>query len=440
MTLSVAKVWHLGNGTPRSRGRPSDVASRCRMNPAFPRRQALPYRLSGTNFHWPLGRKSRIFRPAMTTLRLTAAFALNLILFAALKSSSAPFDPRGIQFIPIKSFSPFARSLDATTGAAVLTSPEMQTRIRWDELIVSWNAEMPAGASLKIEARAIYPDHATKWFTMGLWSTDPAKHPRTSVRGQQDDDGSVETDTLALKQRVERVQLRVKFGADGKKKPKLKFLSLSLLDRETAPAPLAPNHAAWGKTINVPERSQMAYENGIALCSPTTISMLLAYWSQRLNRPGLDQDVPEVAKGVYDPQWGGTGNWVFNTAYAGSFRGLRAYTARLSAVSELEDFIARGIPVGLSVCYNRLRGKSREPSGHIVVCVGFTKQGDVIVNDPGTSKNVRKVFPRANLLDAWAYSKNSVYLVYPVNTLLPKDRSGHWESPTTKRGIAFKVP
>jgi hypothetical protein len=176
----------------------------------------------------------------------------------------------------------------------------------------------------------------------------------------------------------------------------------------------------------------MAYENGDKICSPTTVSMLLSHWSYKLGRPGLNCDVPEVVSGVFDPVWGGTGNWVFNTAYAGSFRGLRAYTTRLSDVSELEDFIARGIPVGLSLCYNRLRGKSREPSGHLVVCVGFTKDGDAIINDPGTRKNVRKTFPRANLIDAWAYSKNTVYLVYPVNTQLPKDRFGHWESPKSK--------
>ena len=69
----------------------------------------------------------------------------------------------------------------------------------------------------------------------------------------------------------------------------------------------------------------------------------------------LDGDVPEVVKGVYDPAGGGTGNWVFNTAYAGSFRWMRAYTTRLSDVTELEGFTAHGIPVGLSVCYNRLR-------------------------------------------------------------------------------------
>ncbi len=376
----------------------------------------------------------------MTNLRLTTAFTLTFVFLAATKLSSATVDPRGVQFIPLKSFSAFARSFDAVTGDIVLTSPEMRAHTAWDELIVSWNAEVPAGAGLKIEARALYSDHPTKWFTMGLWSANSTPHPRTSIRGQQTEEGRVDTDILTLKQPAEGIQLRVTTFTSGTRKPRLKFLGLSLLDSKSAPGGLPPNPAAWGRIINVPERSQMTYENGSVLCSPTTVSMLLAYWSQRLDRPALDEDVPKVAEGVYDPQWGGTGNWVFNTAYAGSFRGMRAYTTRLSDVSELEDFVACGIPVGLSLCYNRLRGKSREPSGHLVVCVGFAKNGNVIVNDPGTSQDLRKVFPRANLIDAWNYSRNTVYLVYPVNTPLPKDRFGHWESPTAKRGISFKFP
>jgi len=364
--------------------------------------------------------------------RRSIPLALALSLSPAVNSGAATVDSRGIQFIPFKSFGPFTRSTGTNTATSMLTSPELSTRIRWDELIVSWNAEMSSGTSLKLEARAIYPGRATKWFNLGLWSTDPEKRPRKSVKGQRDADGNVETDTMVLEQPTDKVQVRITLIGERRKKPKLKFLSLSLLDSTASRATLPPNRTAWGKVVDVPERSQMAYENGGVLCSPTTVSMLLAHWSYQLGRPGLNCDVPEVVSGVFDPVWGGTGNWAFNTAYAGSFRGMRAYTTRLSDVSELEGFIARGIPVGLSLCYNRLRGKSREPSGHLVVCVGFTKDGDAILNDPGTSKNVRKIFPRANLIDAWAYSKNTVYLIYPVNTRLPKDCFGHWESPTAK--------
>jgi hypothetical protein len=373
----------------------------------------------------------------MRQIRLALMIVLMFFSVFSMKSLATALDSRGLQFIPFKSFTSFTKTVGANTNETVLTSPEIRTVIPWDELIVSWNVELAAEAALTVEARAIYPDRTTKWYTMGLWSVDPTKNPRKSVRRQKDDDGNVDTDTLALNQAAERVQVRVIFTGSSKKKPKLKFLSLALLDSNAAREPLPPFKAAWGKVINVRERSQMAYENGDVLCSPTTVSMLLSHWSKKLNRPGLDCDVPEVVRGVYDPVWGGTGNWVFNTAYAGSFRWMRAYTTRLSDVSELDRFIAKGIPVGLSVCYNRLRGKSREPSGHLVVLVGFTKTGDAIINDPGTSKNVRKIFPRANLIDAWAYSKNAVYLIYPVNTLLPRDEFGHWESPQASRALNF---
>jgi hypothetical protein len=204
------------------------------------------------------------------------------------------------------------------------------------------------------------------------------------------------------------------------------------LDNTVKPPPLPPNRAAWGKILPVPERSQMTYEGGEVWCSPATLSMMLAFWSERLKRPDLARDVPEIVKGVHDKQWDGTGNWVLNTAYAGSFRGLRAYVTRMSDVAELEDWVAHGLPVGLSLCYNRLRGKSRQASGHLVVCVGFTKVGDPIINDPGTRQNVRKVFPRANLVDAWEYSKNAAYIILPEKTTPPKDRFGHWDSGTSR--------
>lgn len=369
----------------------------------------------------------------MNRIRLTFKVALMFSIAIPMKSLATPPTARGIQFLPFTSFRTFAKSPGSNVNEIVLTSPEIQTRIRWDELIASWNAELKPDAYLRVEARAIYTNHATKWFTLGSWAVDPAKHPRESLKGQKDADGDVDTDTLQLKEPAESVQVRVTLSSTSGSKPRLKFLSLSVLDSNFHAEPLPPLRSAWGKLLDVTERSQMAYPNGDVLCSPTTTSMLLSYWSQKLHRPGLDAGVPEVVKGVYDPTWRGTGNWVFNTAYAGSFRWMRAYTTRLSDVSELEGFIARGIPVGLSVCYNRLRGKGREPSGHLVVLVGFTQTGDAIINDPGTSKNVRKTFPRANLIDAWAYSKNAVYLVYPVNTVLPRDTFGHWESRTARR-------
>ncbi|HMP84641.1 MAG TPA: peptidase C39 family protein [Verrucomicrobiota bacterium] len=355
-----------------------------------------------------------------THISLSTCVALALFSVCPMISHSQTNIPQ-TRFIQIDPGS-FQKTV-STNGSneITMTSPEIHAGFSWDELIVSWNVRMPTNAGLRVEARANYADYKTRYYTMGLWSVAGSSHPRQSATGQKDNDGDVLTDTLVLKKPADRFQLRLTLNGDGRNDVKLTLVGVSLLGSTSLATPSSPNQKAWGKIIPVPERSQMAHPDGEKLCSPTAVSMLLGFWSNKLKRPELDRDVPEIAAAVFDPNWPGMGNWSFNMAYAGSMAGMRGYVARLNNVRELEDWIAEGVPVGISVCYNRLRGKSREPSGHIVVCCGFTENGDVIVNDPGTSKNGRKTFPRANLIDAWSYSKNTVYLVHPSNTKPPED-------------------
>ena len=353
-------------------------------------------------------------------------------------TTASAFDARGGQFIGFKSFSAFKKSPGAHAGEIVLSSPEIVARINWDELIASWNAETPDAAYLKIEVRAIFPAGPTKYYTMGLWSANTNLYPRESVLNQKDADGDVATDTLRLKRPCDRLQVRLTLGGHHDQKPKLKFLGLQLTDTSVTPSVLPSNAAALGKTLSVPERSQMVYTNGGVLCSPTAVSMIMGYWSRQLKRPELDRDVPDIVNAIYDAKWKGTGNWPFNTAYAGSYRGIRAYVDRMTDLAEVEDWIAAGVPVALSVCSDRLHHRGPGPNGHLVVCVGFTESGDPVVNDPGTSRDIRRVYPRNDLLYAWAYSRNAVYLIYPEDHEIPKDRFGHWDSWTSRQRFSLE--
>ena len=380
------------------------------------------------------GKSTRRAKPPRRELGLL----LPVACLALTTTTASAFDARGGQFIGFKRFSAFKQSAGQQRGETVLTSPEIVARINWDELIASWNAVTPDGAYLKIEARAIYPAGPTKYYTMGLWSANPARHPRESVLHQKDADGDVATDTLILKRPCNRLQIRLTLGGDEGQKPKLKFLGLCLTDTTVTPAVLPSNPSALGKTIPVPERSQMAYTNGSVLCSPTTVSMIMAFWSRQLKRPELDHDVPDIVNAIYDPKWEGTGNWPFNTAYAGAYRGMRGYVGRLTDLAEVEDWIAAGIPVGLSVCSDRLHHRGPGPNGHLIVCVGFTADGDPVVNDPGSSKDIRRVYPRKDMIYAWSYGHNAVYLIYPEDAEIPKDRFGHWDSRTARQRVRLE--
>jgi len=328
-------------------------------------------------------------------------------------------------------FSDYTRTTN-NSGEMVLLSPEIKSHIPWNELIVSWNADAPAGTYLEIEAAAISDGHQSKFYTIALWSPDNQMYPRTSVRGQKDADGNVDTDTLIVNQPASAAQIRVTLGGTNGALPSLKFLGASFSNTRISPAARPPNHAAWGKIIETPEHSQHGYPGAKGWCSPTSLSMVLARWARVLDRPEMNLTVPEVAAKVYDDGFAGTGNWPFNTAFAGSFSGMRSYVTRLDDISEVEDWIAAGIPVILSARWDWLQpGRPLDKDGHLIVCIGFTENGDVVINDPATrfekGETVRHIYKRADVIHSWTKSHNAVYLVYPENAKIPRNSFGHWE-------------
>ena len=348
---------------------------------------------------------------------------LLLAVTAQHRSRASPqtnsFSSAATYFVAVTNFSRYDRSSGAGVSETMLTSSEIAVPLSWDELVLSWNAIARDGACLKFEARGIYPERCTKYYALGVWSEDNSISPRESVNGQADEDGDVKTDTLVLKRSGARLQLRITLATPKKAMPpQIRYLGLSFLNTHAAPSPQEPKRGAWGKIISVPERSQVPYGEKQGWCSPTSTSMVLAYWAKVLGRPELDLSVPEVAKGVYDKNWPGTGNWPFNTAFAGKFSGLRGYVTRLNDLSDLEEYILAGVPIVLSVSYDLLYGREVERnSGHLIVCAGFTSEGEVVANDPWArlerGERVQKVFPRNNVAKAWKQSHNTVYVIHP---------------------------
>jgi hypothetical protein len=126
-----------------------------------------------------------------------------------------------------------------------------------------------------------------------------------------------------------------------------------------------------------------------------------------------------VAAGVFDPNWPGTGNWPFNTAFAGALPGMRGYVTRLADLAELGAWLRSGVPLAASVSYAVLQGQPHDGDGHLVVCVGLTAAGDVVVNDPGTRHEIRRTFQQADFLRAWDYSHRTVYVIHPTDWPVP---------------------
>jgi hypothetical protein len=119
---------------------------------------------------------------------------------------------------------------------------------------------------------------------------------------------------------------------------------------------------------------------------------------------------------TYDYDYEGTGNWPFNTAYAANLAG-HAFVTRLTSLRPAERFIKAGIPLVASIAFGpgELDGAPiSSTNGHLVVIVGFTKTGDVVVNDPAAATNagVRRTYDRAQFENAWIpKSGGTVYVI-----------------------------
>lgn len=307
-------------------------------------------------------------------------------------------------------------------------SPVYETGLPVDNIVASWSADTPEGTWLQVDARALQGDTWTKYYTMGIWASGTSVVRRHNAGGQEDADGLVDTDNLELKRTASAVQLRATlFTTDASVSPRLRRLSVVATGpgSSSGKAPsgklsIPPYRRAWGTDLAVPERRQNDFPDGAGWCSPTSLSMLMAYWAGRTGNVVWDGTVPETAAGVLDYAYNGTGNWIFNTAYAASL-GFDTYVTRFDSLAGVERWIAAGVPVAINIEFGPggLTGAPMPSSdGHVIVIRGFDRRGNPIANDPAArtdqGEKVRTVYDRDQLQAAWlGRPSGTVYIVFP---------------------------
>jgi hypothetical protein len=335
------------------------------------------------------------------------------------------------------------------------TSPVYATGFGFSELVSSWIAKTPSGTFVRVFMRAERGDATfTKWYTMGIWASGDGDIYRRSVGGQGDGDGYVAIDTFFAKDHPMagyQLQLELYRAAGTTASPSVTRIGAVASDPVNT-KPYVPSATTITKDVAlpVPSFSQEIHagqypqydSGGEAWCSPTSTSMVVSYWGAGpsssdyayvLNDyPGTpDPWVDYAARYVYDYHYNGAGNWPFNTAYAGRF-GLDGEVTQLHSLQEAEQFIKAGIPLVASIAFssNKLDGfLFKSTSGHLLVIVGFTKDGNPIVNDPAATSDatVQRVYDRAQFEQDWMTSTGGiVYVIHPPSVALPTSLGGNW--------------
>ncbi|MBI5367702.1 MAG: peptidase C39 family protein [Planctomycetes bacterium] len=287
----------------------------------------------------------------------------------------------------------------------------------FDRAVLSTQVACPpeTGCNAYVLVRTAHPEGATI-VGCGPWSVH-ASGLRLSPKGPTEGPERVRVDVDTVRilggEQAREVSLSVYLAAGPESKPALSGLTLCTWVAGTRRPFTAQRSPAWGRLLDVPERSQCVEDPAIAgsICSPTSLAMVLQFWGIRL-------PTAEVARGVYDAQAKIYGNWPFNTACAFEASGgllSESYVARFGSLEELEAEIAAGRPTIISHRWKpgELTGAPVDSSdGHLIVVVGFDERGDVVVNDPAADPrrgaSVRRTYPRREIYRSWLENADGV--------------------------------
>ena len=328
--------------------------------------------------------------------------------------------------------------------AARWDSPWVTPGFDLTRLIASWSAATPGDSWVEIRVRGRNSSGRTSsWDVLGRWTSGDRHLERRTVSGQDDDLARVNVDTwetAGLKSYQLRVTLARRSGASYT--PAVDAAGAMASRLPAGVGATSKPGPARGTTLNVPRYSQMTHTGhyprwgggGQAWCSPTSTSMVLAYYGALpgpkayawVGRRHPSPWVDHAARMTYDYDYDGAGNWPFNTAYAARY-GLEGFVTRLRGLDEAEHFIAADIPLVVSVSFKQseLTGAGYGTDGHLMVIRGFTADGDVIANDPASglvadNAAVRRIYDRTEFENVWVpRSGGAVYVIHPFDVPLP---------------------
>lgn len=312
------------------------------------------------------------------------------------------------------------RMLLAANGGC-FTAAVIEREQAFDDLIVSWNVDVPAGAGFCVEVQvAQKADSAgqsdwSPWLYLGDWGRAAPEQERLLTFSG----GKVRVDYLRTNRPMQSVRWRLRaLGGEPGQELGIAGLAMCFSDSRSfvlAPAALARPAATLAGTLasrdlQVPSRSQRLEDPALAsrICSPTSVAMVLDYH-------GHGHATAEVARRLYDPTHDLYGNWP--RAVQGAWTlGVPGVLARFCDWRAVEEVLAHGLPLILSIGVKagQLRGAPYEKtSGHLIVLRGFDEQGRALCNDPAADSlsGVARRYAREDLELVWMKRGGLAYVI-----------------------------
>lgn len=293
------------------------------------------------------------------------------------------------------------------SGAGTIESPAIEVAEPFDNLVGSFNADVPKGSSVELDVQARVGDAWTGWYQLVEWTAEAGGR---SLGEQKDEHGFVDIDTLKLDKPAAAFRYRIRM----KGKPTLRRVAATVVDIKSVPSAKPFEKGPWVREIELAARSQMEEQEKYKhdICSPTSLSMVLERWGRKLSTVDTAELVLDHSREKV------FGNWPLNVQAAAT-QGFSGEVSRLNGLEDVQAQIAAGRPVIASVTIHKgdlSASPERHTKGHLLVIAGFTASGDVISYDPAAlhRDGVRRIYPRKEFEKIWLERKlGAAYLLGP---------------------------
>ncbi len=281
-----------------------------------------------------------------------------------------------------------------------LTEASLTTSIfsieQFDEFVPSWNIIIDSDIKVRIKVSVGNSDGMSEEFLMGYWTLGY----KTSLSNQTSDYAKVYIDTIVAQDiSLDRVSFTITFDEGA-----FSLQNISLTTIPTGSIWLFDETKLVEYNINVPTKQQLSIPDiGSSICSPTSLSMILAYYGENLPPSDVAEFVRDKGSQIY-------GNWSFNTSYAGGYENLFSRVEYINDFDTILSYLSQDIPLAFSIKTSSaasLEGAIMAyPAGHLVVLRGLKYENDIwyaLVNDPAeyTDEAVLRQYVLSELLDAW---------------------------------------
>lgn len=301
---------------------------------------------------------------------------------------------------------------------AVISEP-LRYGFGFNRVVPSWNADCPTGTWIRVELQtsADGGDTWTAWYEIATWG-DRALTDKVSAatKHKRDAAATVNEDILELKQNANRLRYRVTLHTERPEvTPVVSLVALAVVDSNREVAPDDTPGPAWGVEVPADYRSQLVENADLSwrVCGPTSAAMALT-------AHGVSLATADVAHAAWDNVNGIYGNWPFLAAAGsrlmrenaaaipnkpGRPKLFQAFVLWAPDWKDVEREILNGNPCILSIRFEKgdlSAAPYRSTDGHLILVRGFTKDGDVVCNDPNAREESqgRVVYNRKELHNA----------------------------------------